>query len=146
VFPHDFAETAASGMTPPATGKEAVMRARLRAEPAWATVLAFGVAATLIRLAFGPPEESVVATVLLVASLLALAAALIARGHGNGWGVYGVMLVANYGLQAVDWSLGVEAFVYVVVTTSVVWLLFDRRADDPMSRGAADGSWPVDRV
>ena len=30
-----------------------------------------------------------------------------------------------------DWSLGVEAFIYVCVTTSVVWLLlFDRRANE----------------
>jgi hypothetical protein len=25
----------------------------------------------------------------------------------------------------VDWSLGVEAFIYVCVATSVAWLLFD---------------------
>lgn len=122
------------------------MRARLRAAPAWSTVLVVGVAATVIRLAFGSPEESAVATVLLVALLVALAAALIARGDGNGWGVYGVMLVVNYGLQAVDWSLPVEAFVYVVVTTSVVWLLFDRRANDTVSRGAAVSPANVDGI
>lgn len=108
------------------------MRARVRAAPAWAIVLIFGVAATLIRAAFGRPEDSAVASVLVVALLLALAAALIARRSRDGWGIYGVMLAASYGLQAADWSLGVEAFIYVCVTTSVVWLLFDHRANETL--------------
>jgi hypothetical protein len=110
------------------------MRTRIRGAPAWATVLAFGMIAVTIRVAFGPPKESAVATGLLVALLLALAAVLIARGSRDGWGIYGVILVVSYGLQAVDWSLGVEAFLYVCVTTLVVWLLFDRHADEARPR------------
>lgn len=102
------------------------MRTRVRAAPAWAIVLAFSVTGLLIRLAFGPPEDSAIATVLLVALLVALAAALIVRGRQDGWGIYGVMLAVNYGIRATDWPLGVEALIYVCVTTSVVWLLFDR--------------------
>jgi hypothetical protein len=52
------------------------------------------VAATFIRVAFGRPEKNAVATVLLVVLLLALAAALVARGSRDGWGIYGVMLIA----------------------------------------------------
>jgi hypothetical protein len=118
-----------SAMLLTAVGREAAMKRRVSAAPAWAIVLVFGVVASFIRVAFGRPEESAVATVLLVVLLLALAGALVVRGGRDGWGIYGVMLAVSYGLQGVDWSLGVEVFIYVCVATSVVWLLFDLRAN-----------------
>jgi hypothetical protein len=107
------------------------VRARLRAQPAWRIVLVFGMTAGAVTLAFGRAEDSTVATVLVVLLLLALAAVLVVRGDGDGWGIYGVMVLANLALKALHWPAGLEILLYVCVTTLVTWALFDLGGDEP---------------
>jgi TRAP-type C4-dicarboxylate transport system permease large subunit len=107
------------------------MRERLRAQPSWRIVLAFGVVAATVRLALGEAVDSTAATVLVILLLLALAAVLLDRGGGDGWSIYGVMVLANVGLKALKWPVGVEILLYVGVTTFVTWMLFDLGNDEP---------------
>ncbi|HYI99716.1 MAG TPA: hypothetical protein VEX36_08615 [Thermoleophilaceae bacterium] len=104
-------------------GQNEPMRERVRLAPAWLVVLVFTLAALGIRLLSGPDASRFVAVGLL---LVALAIVLIPRADGNGWGIYGVMVVSNLLMQATPWPLVVEAPLFLLFSMGAVWALYDR--------------------
>jgi hypothetical protein len=99
------------------------MRDRLRFAPAWLVVLTFTMAALATRLL---TDSEVVRLVVVGLLLVGLAIALIMRADGEGWGIYGVMVLVNLLMQATPWPLAVEAPLYLVASAGIVWAIFDR--------------------
>jgi hypothetical protein len=70
-----------------------------------------------------------------IAVLFGLIAVLAIRADGNGWGIYGAVLVTGWTGRYLDWPLVVGLAAMTVVPTAVVWLAYDREQE----RGASDG-------
>jgi hypothetical protein len=103
-----------------------VMVERIRHIPAWCLALGFGVAAIAADVAVGAPDDGAAPLIIFTLLIVALAGALIARGTGDGWSILGIMVVVSLVLQALHWPKGVEAVVFLSLTTVVIWLVFDR--------------------
>jgi hypothetical protein len=102
--------------------------ARVRTQPAWVVALVFGLLAGGLISAVDPGRHSDIAGAVAVVLLVGLAIVLFRRPDGEGWGIYSVLLLPSLALRAVDMRRGVEAVIYVVVTTLLAAALFDRTA------------------
>jgi hypothetical protein len=63
---------------------------------------------------------------------------LIVRADGNGWGVYGVMVVFSLLLQATPWPFAVEAPLFLLGSVATVWALYDRDGSSHSPLTASD--------